>query len=167
MTDFKRILVPIDFSLGSRVALQHALAIARRFGATVEVMHVWEPEPVIAPNQLGWVSTDADSFWRNMSGELRRRLDEMLREEAPELASDIPVKVEAGYVVHELLRQIEQGGFDLVVMGTHGRTGLSHLVMGSVAERVVRMSKAPVLTVRVPKERELEAARQREQARPS
>jgi nucleotide-binding universal stress UspA family protein len=152
MTDFKRVLVPIDLSLGSRVALQEALTLARRFDARLEVIHVWEPEPVVTPNHLGWLGTDADAFWRNMSGELRRRVSELLLEEAPELAPDITIHVEAGYVVQSLLKHIEQGNHDLVVMGTHGRTGLGHFVLGSVAERVVRMSPVPVLTVRVPKE---------------
>lgn len=153
MIDFKRILVPVDFSLGSRMALRYALSLAKAYGGTVTAIHVWEPEPVVTPNQLGWMSgQNVEAFWRAMSDELRSRMSELLQEEAKERAGAVEVQVEAGYVVQELLRRIERDRYDLVVMGTHGRTGLSHLVMGSVAERVVRLSKAPVLTVRVPNE---------------
>lgn len=165
MPDIKSILVPVDFSLGSRAALRHAALLAERFDAKVEVIHVWEPSPVITPNQLMWVGGDVDNFWRQLSGDLERRIKELVAEETPRIAKDVHVVVEAGYVAHSVVRRIEQGHYDLVVMGTHGRTGLSHLLLGSVAERVVRLSPTPVLTVRVPKELEKAAADERRRAR--
>jgi nucleotide-binding universal stress UspA family protein len=165
MAEMKNILVPIDFSLGSRVALKQALTLAERFGARVEVIHIWEPSPVVTPNQLVWVGGDADSFWRQLSGDLRKRIDELIAEEAPKHKDQIAVHIEAGYVAHSILRHIEHGSYDLVVMGTHGRTGISHLLMGSVAERIVRLSPVPVMTVRVPKEQEKAAAEERRRVR--
>jgi universal stress protein A len=165
MIDMKRILVPIDFSLGSRIALRHAVGIADRFGARIEVIHIWEPAPVVTPNQMMWMGGDADNFWKQLSGDLRKRLEALIAEEAPGKRDDIELVIEAGYVAHSIVRHIEKGHYDLVVMGTHGRTGLSHLLLGSVAERVVRLSPAPVMTVRVPKEQEKAAAEERRQAR--
>jgi nucleotide-binding universal stress UspA family protein len=163
MNDIKCILVPVDFSLGARMALRHAAMIARRFEARLEVIHIWEPSPVVTPNQIAWVGGDADTFWQQMSANLRSRVTKLVDEEAMLVASE--VVIEAGYVAHGILRQIEQGNYDLVVMGTHGRTGLSHLLLGSVAERVVRLSPTPVLTVRVPKAQEKAAAEARAGAR--
>ncbi len=165
MIDMKRILVPIDFSLGSRVALRHALGIAKRFDSHVEVIHIWEPAPVVTPNQMMWMGGDADTFWKKLSDDLRTRLEAVLAEEAPDMRDKIELQIEAGYVAHSIVRHIEKGHYDLVVMGTHGRTGLSHLLLGSVAERVVRLSPAPVMTVRVPKEQEKAAAEERRLAR--
>ena len=165
MSDIRTILVPIDFSLGSRAALRHAAMIAERFGARIQLLHVWEPSPVVAPNQMAWVGGDADTFWRELSGDLKKRIDALVADEVPHLRHDINVAVEAGYVAHSIVRHVERGSYDLVVMGTHGRTGLSHLLLGSVAERVVRMSPTPVLTVRVPKELEKAAAEERKRTR--
>lgn len=145
----KRILVPLDFSLGSRAALRHAVALAERFGARVEVLHVWEPSPVVAPESAAWLGGDADTFWANLAEDLRKRLEALVAEEAPSSTVPIAVEVEPGYVAHTILRKLERGEYDLVVMGTHGRTGLSHVLVGSVAERVVRLSPVPVTTIRV------------------
>src|SRR6185503_1345857 len=74
-------------------------------------------------------------------------------------------RVEAGYVAESILHKLEQGEHDLVVMGTHGRTGIRHVLLGSVAERIVRLASCPVLTVRMPREAEEHAAREREQVK--
>jgi universal stress protein A len=151
MTDVKRILVPLDFSASSRAAFRQAVMLAARFEAHIDVLHVWEPSPVVAPDQMQWLGGDADSFWRNLSDDLKKRLDEVVAEEAPAGDTSIDVSVEAGYVAHTILKRIEKGAYDLVVMGTHGRRGLSHVLVGSVAERVVRLSSVPVLTVHTPR----------------
>lgn len=151
MAELNRILVPVDFSEGSRRALRYADFLADRFDAKVVALHVWEPAPVVAPDQVMWIGGDADTFWSTMSEDLRRRLEALVREEAPGLAARATVEVEAGYVAHTILRKVEKDGFDLVVMGTHGRTGLSHVLIGSVAERVVRLSPVPVVTLRSPR----------------
>jgi nucleotide-binding universal stress UspA family protein len=105
----------------------------------------------VAPDHVTWLGGSADTFWNNLSDDLKRRLLALIAEEVPDAAGTIPVEIEAGYVAHTILRKIDKDHFDLVVMGTHGRTGLSHVLMGSVAERVVRLSPVPVMTVRVPK----------------
>ncbi|HZO12024.1 MAG TPA: universal stress protein, partial [Polyangiaceae bacterium] len=80
----------------------------------------------------------------------------LIAEEAAEAHIPISAQVQAGYVAQSLLERLKHGNYDLVVMGTHGRTGLSHLLLGSVAERVVRLAPCPVLTIRVPMHREKE-----------
>ncbi|MBM4360610.1 MAG: universal stress protein [Deltaproteobacteria bacterium] len=148
MNDIRRILVPLDFSEGSRLALRHAVALARRLGAEVHALHVWEPSPVVAPDHVSWLGGSADTFWTNLSADLEKRLRALIAEEIPDAAASTSVEVDAGYVAHTLLRSIDQGQVALLVMGTHGRTGLSHVLMGSVAERLVRLSPVPVMTIR-------------------
>lgn len=158
MGELKRILVPIDFSEGSRAALRQAVLLGQRLGAQIDAIHVWEPSPVVTPDNVTWLGGSADTFWVNMSEDLRHRLEVLLHEEVPEAAATIGLHVEAGYVAHAILRMVTKGAYDLVVMGTHGRTGLAHVLVGSVAERVVRLSPVPVLTVRVPRKLKKRAA---------
>jgi len=152
----RHILVPIDFSEGSRAALRYAVELAERLDATIDALHVWEPAPYIAPTQLIWIGEDARSFWTHMDHSLREQLTALIAEEAAEAHIPISAQVQAGYVAQSLLERLKHGNYDLVVMGTHGRTGLSHLLLGSVAERVVRLAPCPVLTIRVPMHREKE-----------
>ena len=155
------ILVPIDFSEGSRAALRYAVMLAEKLGAGIDALHVWEASPYIAPTQLIWIGGDALSFGAHMDQSLRAQLDELISEEAPGAPVPIVAHVQAGYVAQSLLERLKSGNYDLVVMGTHGRTGLSHLLLGSVAERVVRLAPCPVLTIRVPMRREKELTRAR------
>ena len=157
----KHILVPVDFSEGSRAALRYAVELAEHLGADIDVLHVWEPSPYIAPTQLIWIGGDAMSFWTHMDQNLRAQLNELIADEAPQARVEIHAHVQAGYVAQSLLERLKDGAYDLVVMGTHGRTGISHWLLGSVAERVVRLAPCPVLTVRVPTHREKELARAR------
>ena len=159
MSAVTRILVPLDFSQGSRAALRHAGYLAKQLGAKLDVLHVWEPSPVVAPDHLSWLGGGVDTFWVNLSEDLKKRLAKLVAEEIPDAAEDVTVEVEAGYVANTILRRLKKNGHDLIVMGTHGRTGLSHLVMGSVAERIVRLSPVPVMTVRVPRERKRSKSR--------
>lgn len=150
MSRIQRILVPIDFSAASRAALEHAALLAEAFGARIDVLHVWEPAPAVTPAQLGWMAADAGTFCARVEDELRGRVDALVAEIAPNLRDRIQVGVEAGYVAHTILEHLEAQPYDLVVMGTHGRRGLKHLVLGSVAERLVRTAPCPVLTTRAP-----------------
>jgi universal stress protein A len=143
-----RILVPVDFSSHSDRAFRYALRLASRFGASVELIHVvdnpiasgtWTAEGVYVPNLLEIL----DSLLR----EAERQLAALKFAAAGEGVS-IDTFVLTGQPAHTIVEHAQTGGFDLVVMGTHGRTGFSHLFVGSVAERVVRRAPCPVLTVR-------------------
>ena len=135
----KRILVPIDFSSHSMNALRYARELAQQFGAQLLLLHVIEPLQFI---------TVADVY-----DEQRRLSDAALAHLGEDLTRQgvkAQLVVEAGVPSHVIAATGERSGVDLIVIGTHGRTGLAHVVIGSVAERVVRTATCPVLTVRSP-----------------
>jgi nucleotide-binding universal stress UspA family protein len=156
-TEIRRILCPVDFSGFARRALHHAVAIAKWYGSTVEVMHVASiglPPAAFAPGLAPSVVEVAV-----LTPEDRKRLLEDLarfaeHERHPSVATEHLLA--EGDPAREILRRTEEVPIDLVVLGTHGRSGFDRLVLGSVAEKVVRKARCPVLTV--PQEREPEAA---------
>jgi nucleotide-binding universal stress UspA family protein len=138
MTPIHTILHPTDFSPQSAHALQLACSLARDYVARLVVLHVAEPPPVpYGDGILLPVPVDDDE---RLKGELGRLpVPDGVRAER---------RFERGDPVTETLRVAEEISADLVVMGTHGRTGLGRLLMGSVAEQVVRQAPCPVLTVK-------------------
>ncbi len=138
---FKRILVPTDFSKSSFAAFRPAAELAKKFGSTVYMLHVAEEIPVYA-YQIG-LSQKAlvDRVVDHAAGEMRKAAKRM-RFDRTELI------VRMGNVQDEILSVVKEKKIDLVVMGTHGRAGLAHAVVGSIAERVVRHAKCKVMTVK-------------------
>ena len=136
-----KILFPTDFSEASHHALAWAASLARDSGASLVIVHVEEPPMAYGGGEMyyGVEETDRD--------ELRRHLAEVLPSD-PTVHCEHKLLVgdPAGSIVHTA----ETEGADLIVMGTHGRTGLTRLLMGSVAEAVVRRAPCPVLTVKQP-----------------
>ena len=140
----KRILVPTDFSADAAAALSYALRFAQPFGASVHLLHV-----VADPLAAGaWSSAVYTAEIAGLHINLVRDAEQRLQQEAAEKGVPIATEVRTGDAAHAVLDVASQKGIDLIVMGTHGRTGLAHLVMGSVAERVVRLAPCPVLTLR-------------------
>ena len=141
---FKNILVATDFSPASDHALEYARALARTFGGSMHVLHV-VPDPVLASAWSEAYAYDLTALGERLRGEAERQLANCVR---PIL--DVAVTTEAviGSPADGIAFAAADRGADLIVMGTHGRRGFSHLVMGSVAERVVRTAPCPVLTVR-------------------
>jgi nucleotide-binding universal stress UspA family protein len=138
------ILVPVDFSECSRAAIEHALFLAKPFGAKVEVLHVWE-----APNYRGAehvIVRDETGTHLPLVEYVQRQTEIELRE----FTAGLPV--ESSTASGDAFTLIVEASkhHDLVVMGTHGRGALSHLFLGSVTERVVRKAHCPVLTVHRP-----------------
>jgi nucleotide-binding universal stress UspA family protein len=142
-----RILVPVDFSPPSDRAFRYAARLASRFGAAMELVHVvddplasgaWTAE-VYVPNM--------PEVLDNLLREAEKRLTTM-KLEAANQGVHAEIHVLTGQPAHAIVEHAGTGGFDLIVMGTHGRTGFSHLFVGSVAERVIRTAPCPVLTVR-------------------
>jgi nucleotide-binding universal stress UspA family protein len=127
------ILHPTDFSERSGYAFQLACSLARDRGARLIVLHVM-PVPLVQEKRF---------YQEEMSAELNR-----LR--APDSQIQVEHRLEEGDPATQILRIAQETGCDLVVMGTHGRTGLDRLMMGSVAEEVVRRASCPVLTVKAP-----------------
>ena len=149
MRAFKRILCPVDFSDFSRRALDHALAVARCYGASVTTLHVTTPIPQVlnAPAYLGAevpVPLVLPATGRAALREQVQRLADA--EQVPGVPVNIEV-VEAGDVHREILVQAERLGSDLIVLGTHGRSGFERLFLGSTAEKVLRKARCPVMTV--------------------
>ncbi len=141
MLEIRSILCPVDFSEGSERALNAAMALAKRTGADVRLLHVLPTAFYGAPPFTPVVAPTPDSAYV-------ARTEAALRELGEKCAKDgVPWRacVSQGSVPQEIDRA--STGADLVVMGTHGRTGLAHMLIGSVAERVVRTSRIPVLTV--------------------
>jgi nucleotide-binding universal stress UspA family protein len=139
---FQRILVATDFSDSSRQALEHALSIAERFGSELTLVHSWE-----APNY----SYAAGLYLPvDVVAPIERAALARLEEATTELKARFPAAksvLRAGVPWEEVLAAATQLKADLIVMGTHGRRGLERALLGSVAEKVVRMSRVPVLTV--------------------
>lgn len=139
---FAKVLVATDFSEPAGRAVERALDIARRYGASLHLVHVWE-----APLIVGGAIAGADVDWSApLEQAARARLDgqiERLREDGVEVTASL----RSGTAWDRIVVLAGEVGADLVVVGTHGRTGLRRALMGSVAERVVRHSPVAVLTV--------------------
>jgi nucleotide-binding universal stress UspA family protein len=141
MPEIRRILCPVDFSEPSETALDYAIDLAKKFGADVQLVHVYQLPVYALPDGAMMAGPE---FTTKVTTELSRALAELAKGKTgvtleTHLVEGIPYK--------EVVRLSEELKADLVVMGTHGRTGLKHLLLGSVAERVVRSSKVPVITV--------------------
>lgn len=141
-TPVKTILMPTDFSPYSDRALNYGATLAKRLGAKVILMHVIESFPYSVTDTLNIVKhTEA---LRKIAGTLLENSSEGLREQG--LA--VQTYLAEGTAYREIVKKAGQEGVEMIVMGSHGRTGVERLIMGSVAEKVVRLARCPVLTVR-------------------
>lgn len=140
-----KILCPIDFSEPSRVALDHASALARETGGILTVLHVIEP--VVYPVEYGMAPVPTIDLETTATENARERLDALLRDVVGDGVA-ATAKVVLGRADDTICDVAESEGFDLIVLATHGLTGIKHLLLGSVAERVVRTARCPVLTVK-------------------
>lgn len=144
MTEIQRVFCPVDFSPASDHALAYAIALAKKCGASVTLLHVYGVPMYVLPE--GFVTAYPQAV-AAQSGLLQANLDQRLKQHE---AAGVPLRSEltVGVPHTEIAEAAKRGKADLVIMGTHGYTGLKHMVLGSVAERVVRTSSVPVLTVR-------------------
>ena len=138
--DIQHILCPTDFSESAEFALKYALAIAERHGATVELLHIAEAS--------AYAGDPVNEQGQTYDETLRDRLQAMAEASGTHVSTSVNVIDGTDYI--EIVRRADAWPADLIVMGTHGRTGMKHLLIGSVAERVVRTSPCPVCTVRHP-----------------
>jgi universal stress protein A len=146
---FQRILVPTDFSAPADEAARIAVDLSRRYDASITLVYVYEPPTYALPESgLAFTTTQLDEAFAAF-----RRLLATTSDRARERgATKVETQLSYGFAAREITSLASAGAFDLIVMGTHGRTGLSHLLLGSVAERVVQTAHCPVLTVRLPDE---------------
>lgn len=144
----ERILVPTDFSPCADHALEYALLLREKLGAKLTLMHVWEVPQGIGIESMPFIAMqggDRISLMDYVRAEAEKSLEELvnkLRAKGVEVDS----RLVPGYAPLMILEA--QKDYDLIVIGTHGRGALAHFLLGSVAERVVRKAKIPVLTIR-------------------
>ena len=137
--EIKTILCPTDFSASAEHAFQYAIAIATRHEARIELLHVTLP-----------------SAYADEEGESGDTYEDKLRDRLRALAATAPADIQVrptlvtGIPYAEIINQTATLPADLIIIGTHGRTGMKHLLIGSVAERIIRMASCPVCTVRHP-----------------
>jgi len=148
MITLKNILVATDFSEPSDAAVTYGRELATRFGATLHVLHA--AENLIGRFGAETYSATAPDLQDRLEADARRRLNELLIDSDNSGPSSIPVLLTASSPALAIVDYAKEKSIDLIVVGTHGRGGLAHLVVGSVAERVVRLAPCPVLTVRHP-----------------
>jgi universal stress protein A len=138
-----RILVPVDFSPHSDVAVRYAAALAARLGASLELLHVAD-DPIAG---VGWeaelAAADQWGLQRSRAEDAEARLAAL----AGGVAVHVATAVRTGPAAQTITAFARAGGAGLIVMGTHGRTSLAHVLMGSVVEHVARYAPCPVLTV--------------------
>lgn len=136
-----RILFPTDFSEPAKEAQKYATTLAEKFGAELHVLHV-VPE-IILP------ATDSYTAWSLPEGGMKAQLEAAEKQLQTEFGATSGVRraVVVGFPIEEIMKYAVDNAIDLIVVGTHGHTGLSHLLLGSVAEKLVRLAKCPVLTV--------------------
>jgi nucleotide-binding universal stress UspA family protein len=141
---YKRILCPVDFDQFSALALKEAVSLALGSGATVHLLHVVQITPSLDEGATGGLAVGENYEFQIKVA--RKELEQMLTVIPSEIKREVIIEI--GRPEDVILDIQAKLSTDLVVMATHGRKGFRHLMLGSVAERVVRESRAPVLTAR-------------------
>jgi nucleotide-binding universal stress UspA family protein len=168
----KRILYATDLSESARLALGHAASLAGLYQATLTMLHVLPDWVELMSEEAGFdIETHFDAqAWQAINtaatGKAFEKARARVREMAAECRVDHPlcpvanaeIKIELGDPASRILKEITRGNHDLVVMGAHGRGAFMDMLLGSVASKIVRLSPVPVLTVRLPREKDAEAA---------
>lgn len=148
MVPFKKILWPTDFSEPSFKALRAADELAVHFGAHLYAVHVVAPIPVpSAP--AGPTSFNISVYKENLDASAKKGLQDVVENRISQKVEKTPLVVH-GNAADEIVRVADEKRVDLIVIATHGLTGFRHFIFGSVAEKVVRISNHPVLTIRAP-----------------
>lgn len=149
MAAFQQIVVPTDFSEHSLRALGYAVEIAERFSSSLKLIYVIEP--LLQAADVAWTSVDFEQLNSSHKEAAERRLQELVDERVPKGIA-VESEILFGKPFVEILKLAKSDNADLIVMATHGRGAISHLLMGSTAEKVVRKAPCPVLTVKHPKQ---------------
>jgi nucleotide-binding universal stress UspA family protein len=145
--DIKKILVPIDFSDYSKSALKYAVNLSKNFNA--EMILIYVVEPVIYPPDFSMGQIAIPSVNTEWDERAKQELDKLAKAEIP---SGVAVKtlIKTGKPFIEIIETAGELDIDLIIIATHGRTGVEHILFGSTAEKVVRKAPCPVLTLREP-----------------
>ncbi|MDY6771355.1 MAG: universal stress protein [Candidatus Nanohaloarchaea archaeon] len=138
---YDNILIPTDGSSGTEKAVEHALDLAETYDATIHVLYVID----MHPSYHGVLS---ENYIDELKDEGEKAIDDVV-EKATGRGRKVTTKIARGIPHKVILRYAEENDIDLIAMGTHGRTGIRHLALGSVAEKVIRAADIPVLTARM------------------
>jgi len=146
MAGFQKILVPVDFSAHSDAAFQAAVALARVFGSEIHLLHCYQIQP-------GGISPYGIAIPSRYFDEIRKAASQQLADwQSKNAPADVRVDASTASEMptEAILETAEEIGADLIVMGTRGLSGFKHVMLGSVAERTVRLAACPVMTVHAP-----------------
>lgn len=143
-----KILFPTDFSEGSLVALPYAVDMARTHNAKLYMMHILYD--IVSASGLYIPHTSVDLMYREMESSATRELEAFGMDMRKDI-KDVEYKVVRGLPYEEILKFAKDTDIDMIVVGTHGKTGIDRVIMGSTAQRLVRHSIFPVLTVKAQK----------------
>ncbi|MFW6129420.1 MAG: universal stress protein [Candidatus Aminicenantaceae bacterium] len=152
MLPINKILWPTDFSEPSYNALKSAVEMAEKFGSTLYLVHVIAPIPAVA-GPMGPAGFDVSLYQEELKKSASKKLKQISENKVPEKIK-IQTIIKHGEAATEINRAAKEENIDLIVIATHGETGLGHLIFGSVAEKVVRNASSPVLTIRVSEEKD-------------
>ncbi|AOS83943.1 universal stress protein UspA [Chlorobaculum limnaeum] len=142
MITIKSILCPMDFSDASKNAYRYACEFAKSMGSKVILLNVIEPRPIAAEMSLNYIPLEED-----LAAAAREDFIPMVKE-AETAGIDVSADVTIGLPAESILQHVAELDVNLLIMGSHGKTGLSRLLMGSVAEAVIRKAAVPVLIVK-------------------
>jgi nucleotide-binding universal stress UspA family protein len=146
MVSLKKILVPTDFSECSDAALKYGRELSAAFGASLHILHVVQ-DPYTQP----WAAEAFPAPLGDLLDQWEQQAADRIRQALPADVRDaITVATRIGSPFFEIVRYAQEQQIDLIVIGTHGRGPLGHMLLGSVAEKVVRKAPCPVMTVRHP-----------------
>ena len=141
----RRILVPVDFSASSKKALQYAAGFSAAFAPEIHLLHVVQVFTV--PPELGYMPPELPNSQQELVAAARSELEKLCPRDAS-ADGRFQISVRAGVPWQEIADAARETDADLIILATHGHTGLKHVLLGSIAERVVRYAPCPVLIVR-------------------
>ncbi len=141
----QNILVPTDFSECSERALDYAVALGVKFGAQITLLHILHDLVTVFP-EPGVSLPIPGNYVQEMHESAEQHLSRLVEKIPADVAGAAEIRYGTAFV--EIIRFAQEKPFDLIAIGTHGRTGLAHVLLGSVAEKIVRKAPCPVLTVR-------------------
>jgi nucleotide-binding universal stress UspA family protein len=141
---FEKILVPTDFSDHAQEAVRYAAELSRAYDEPLTILHVYDVTPYVLPETVPLYDTVQINQLRE---EFQKLLIEVRQVALSAGVKQVDTELLQGSPFAEIVRFAEERSYGLIVMGTHGRTGLAHLLLGSVTEKVVRKAPCPVLTV--------------------
>ncbi|RUL87665.1 universal stress protein [Tautonia sociabilis] len=147
MIQIDRILAPTDFSKHSEAAVRFACELADRLGAELHLLHVLSEVVVPAGPDPMLVASMPPEYYKEIEDQARQTLATICAADWPKPRAVVS-EIRWGDAVDEIHDYATEHGIDLIVVSTHGRTGLAHVLLGSVAERIVREAPCPVLTIR-------------------